>query len=352
MVKKFLSILFIITIIIGISKTVFGVETAETTINDNIVQWEYNINEANQIIDLKCTNPEEIEGVIEIPEKIDEKDVVSLSTNAFQGAENLTGITIPNTIKKLSGGFNFNNCENLADVNLGSIEEIGINIFNNCPSLKHINIPKTLNEGNGLNFPVFSGTTSIETVTFEDGIETIPHGILLGCRAVTEVAIPDTVKEIGFYAFQGTGIKEITIPASVEIIEADAFKDCRDLEKVIVLTEKLSFIDLDNDFTENTVFENHNENLVIYCYEGSLMEEYAKTNNIKYEYLKTNEENKNDESEEDALKTEEQALNEDNTKAKEELPKAGINTIIVSMLIAITILASIVYRKYLKYRKF
>ena len=80
-----------------------------------------------------------------------------------------------------------------------------------------------------------------------------------------------------------TGIKEITIPNSTTKIGAYAFAECTSLKKITIL-DNVTYIGI------NT-FENHNDDLTIYCYEGSTVAKYAIENNIKYVYL-TKEENK------------------------------------------------------------
>lgn len=47
-----------------------------------------------------------------------------------------------------------------------------------------------------------------------------------------DVVIPDDVHTIGAQAFKGSSVCDVTIPASVQRIEAYAFADCASLEKV------------------------------------------------------------------------------------------------------------------------
>jgi hypothetical protein len=57
------------------------------------------------------------------------------------------------------------------------------------------------------------------------------------------VAIPDTVKEIGPYAFYGcSNLTEITIPASVLTIGHSAFENCTLLNKVTIKGDNLKLI--------------------------------------------------------------------------------------------------------------
>ena len=170
MLKKITIILIMSFLLVGLRGKVFAqdLSTATSTINGITVNWQYELNESNQIEDLKCTNPIDLTGNITLPSTLDGKTVISLKEEAFKGA-NITGLEIPDSIKKI--GYN-------------------------------------------------------------------------------------------------------------------AFKDCEKLEKVTILNEKAE-MGWFNTFSEkDSVFENHNENLTIYCYENSTAARYAIANNIKYIYLK------------------------------------------------------------------
>ena len=59
-----------------------------------------------------------------------------------------------------------------------------------------------------------------------------------GGRKLSSVTIPNTVTEIGQYAFSGSlDLKEVTIPASVKVIGPGAFSLCNNLKRVTVLGE-------------------------------------------------------------------------------------------------------------------
>ena len=55
-----------------------------------------------------------------------------------------------------------------------------------------------------------------------------------GCD-ITRVILPNTIQELGRQAFRGSGIREITIPASVAYILDLVFYSCDQLEKIICL---------------------------------------------------------------------------------------------------------------------
>ena len=364
MLKKISIILIAILLLVGLSENVLATDkyTATSTINGVTVNWEYELNDSNQVENLKCTNPTDLTGNITVPSTLDGKTVISLKNESLKGAVNITGLTIPNTLKSIGYG-SFRNCANLTSVNLGQLEKISFDVFENCPKLTTITIPKTLVNGPGNLGGVFTGTTNLTSVTFENGLTQIPGGILKNCTGVTTVTIPSTVTSINECAFQNSGLTEITIPGSVKEIGFDTFKDCNKLEKITILNEDTKMGLFLTQPTKDSVFENHNENLTIYCYEDSVAAKYAIANNIKYVYLtKQSLENNTDEKQDTPAETNQQPTDnetpttneettkiEDTTIAKDVLPQTG-NTMTGIFVVLIILIASIIF--YLKYRKF
>lgn len=109
-----------------------------------------------------------------------------------------------------------NSCTNLKTLTLsaGDFALAGTVLGNNINSLETVNIQKdvtTLSPGMFNSAGTSNNEQKLETVNFEDGcqIKTLPTGV-----------------------FRNTGIKNLTIPSSVELIEAEAFHSCYNLETV------------------------------------------------------------------------------------------------------------------------
>ena len=168
-------------------------------------------------------------------------------------------ITIPNTVKTISGEA-FKDCAELKKVDLGSsVEKIGADAFENCTSLTEITIPKSVKEGSywssmSVGSPVFKGCTNLKKVTLEEGLTIVPQLLL--------AELP---------------IEEITIPNTVETISGEAFKDCAELKKITILDNVTKISD--------TAFENHSDDLTIYCYKDSVADVYGAEKSIKRVYL-------------------------------------------------------------------
>ena len=76
-------------------------------------------------------------------------------------------------------------------------------------------------------------------------VTSIGHGAFYGCKGITSVTIPNSVKTIVSYAFMGCdGITSITIPASVTSIGYVAFKGCSKLSSLIIGKSVISIGDV------------------------------------------------------------------------------------------------------------
>jgi len=348
MLKKIFSILIMILLLVGVCGTVFAKDTytATSIVNGVTANWEYELNEANEIEELVCTNISDFTGAIEIPSSIDGKNVVSLGFKAFYGSTAITEVTLPNTLRKI-GGYAFADCSKLAKINFGTgVQYLGINSFENCTALTSLFIPKSLINDCG-NHP-FAGCTNVTSVTFEDGITAIPSFLCEDLTGITEVTIPNSVTKIGASAFAdcsklakinfGTGVQylginsfenctaltSLFIPKSLindcgnhpfagcTNVTSVTFEDgitaipsflCEDLTGITEVTipnsvtkiggyvfdgctslKKITIFDNVTYIGINT-FKDHNEDLTIHCYEGSTAAIYAIENKIKYAYL-------------------------------------------------------------------
>ena len=200
-------------------------------------------------------------------------DVKKINHYAFQGATNLTGVTVPNTVT-----------------------EMGYAIFNKCPSLKYLSIPfagisDNVDEYNayqnghaslGYQFYKCSSTTepeegytrisaayhtssisssgnyfivpnSLRTVRYTgtkasrgglagfsmltkvelaNSVTSIEPTAFYNCSGLTSIEIPATVKSIGFYAFGYCSFTHFTVPSTVKSVGAKAFYYCKNLESL------------------------------------------------------------------------------------------------------------------------
>ena len=111
--------------------------------------------------------------------------------------------------------------------------------FGNCDALTEVKIPKSITTViyNDFYNPVrgpFTGSDSLQTVVFEEGMTWLPAYILSGCSGFTTVKIPETVTEIGGGAFSDCSrLESIEIPESVTEIGSHTFSNTK-LESIRV----------------------------------------------------------------------------------------------------------------------
>ncbi|GMO23020.1 MAG: hypothetical protein Ta2B_02110 [Termitinemataceae bacterium] len=208
-------------------------------------------------------------------------NITSIADYAFAGCEELgnvssqyavpTQISIPNTVINI-GEHAFANCITLYDISFGtSLQSIGDYAFSNCIKLGayyrnpgpppidpydetrisiHIELPNTVTEiGNY----AFYGCENLSDFKLSDGTITIGDYAFADCSSLykilaspdyhnnlnstSHIAIPNSVKSIGIYAFRGCGgIGLLTISNNSELteIKEGAFSGCVALRNVVL----------------------------------------------------------------------------------------------------------------------
>ena len=212
-----------------------------------------------------------------------------IGSYAFRNCQALTTIEIPNTVKELGIGA-FSNCRLLKSVELAdnanlksipdrafencyAISKLALptnliylgNAFNNCKSLLDVTIPSTLTQ---VNAKVFNGCDKIlhvrnysnleiqfdnyqceiaktektpfyNTITYnEDGVVLFDNGrnvsivSYLGSQKELDLSDYESVSNIYKYAFYGSSVEKVVIPASVTEIGDSAFSNCKSLSSV------------------------------------------------------------------------------------------------------------------------
>ena len=211
-----------------------------------------------------CTDTE-----IVIPKIHNEKPVTGIGERAFQNCDNLTCITIPDSVTSI-GKEAFYSCSSLTSITIpDSVTYIGKAALIACRDLTSITLPflgATKDETTDTNlryilgipysnpdsFPnslktvIITGGTNIGNGAFEHCANitniTIPNSItnigsyaFYGCQSLTNINIPNSVTSIGQYAFSGcASLTGITIPDSVKTIDQGAFEYCESLTNITI----------------------------------------------------------------------------------------------------------------------
>lgn len=212
---------------------------------------------------------EETTGSVTIPEVVNGYQVTAIAAYAFCYT-GITTITIPITVESIGRGAFFD-CEELVTVNgmkhvktldeiafrlcgklsslslPSTLKYIGAQAFGSCSSLTSITIPASVTsiDCEGL----FESCDNLTSIVVEDGntvydsrgncnalIETATNTLLSGCAYTS---IPVDITSIAPQALMGfSGLKDIIIPESVQEIGGYAFTDCLGLKSVTSLIKE------------------------------------------------------------------------------------------------------------------
>ena len=183
----------------------------------------------------------------------------NIGRNAFAGCTSITGITIPDSVTVI-GERAFYDCRSLASITIEGVTRIDECAFYSCESLKSITLGDNVTL---VGFSIFDGCSDYtltvganfvskdygesydggyvfrsslaslfkgyKAVIIKDGVTRIGNCVFFGSGEflLESVTIPETVTDIGDYAFDCCGsLKSINIPNSVTTIGKGAFRGC------------------------------------------------------------------------------------------------------------------------------
>ena len=197
--------------------------------------------------------------------------VTSIGDGSFYGCSSLKTITLPDGLISI-GEYALKNCSTLVSAEIpNSVTSIGMEAFYNCPLLKSFTFPENYDVGSALipftpkyintiywNTIKFSKTFwtdtrsglggcwlssssaeadnySIANIIFGNKVEIIPPYLCVHLKGITEVTIPNSVSNIGSYAFDGCeNLSSIVIGNNVKIIDSYAFSNCNKLTTITI----------------------------------------------------------------------------------------------------------------------
>ena len=172
---------------------------------------------------------------LHVPARVDGVPVTAIAEEAFMGNNELVEVTVEEPDSDMIMSF----C---------TFDNIGMSAFRNCSSLIRITVPHgDVSLGHG----AFAGCSKLRTarlgksvsigeysfyeceaLTTLSPIYCVGEGGLEDCTALTGVVFDSCACEIGEDAFRGSGVTEITIPATLTHIGQDAFRSCTALHRV------------------------------------------------------------------------------------------------------------------------
>ncbi len=170
--------------------------------------------------------------------------VTSIGKGAFSACESLTEIEIPDSVTVI-GEAAFIGCRGLSSINVseknGAFASLDGNLYTkDGKTLIQYSVGKpdtefTIPDGVvTIGYSAFFGS-SLKNITFPDSMVTIGKYAFIYCLGLTNISIPDGVTDIGEGAFiYCLGLTNISIPDSVTNIGSQAFYECRSLTEISV----------------------------------------------------------------------------------------------------------------------
>lgn len=171
--------------------------------------------------------------------------VVSIGNGAFSKCYIMASVTIPNSVTEI-GDEAFCESTILTSVTIPDcVTKIGDKAFCNCFELEYIFVDKNnpyyadidgvlydKNISTLIQFPI-----TMREVAIPNSVTEIGSYAFSSCWLLTSITIPNSITKIGKYAFSDCiSLSSITIPNSITKIEAYAFAGCRSLTEVTIPT--------------------------------------------------------------------------------------------------------------------
>ncbi|SFD27847.1 leucine-rich repeat protein [Ruminococcus albus] len=272
---------------------------------------------------------------VSIPASINGKRVVSIGEYAFYMHNNITDITIPDTVLNI-GSFAFSNCRSLNNIDIpDSVVSINIYAFYLCSGLTSVSIPASVASIGNFSFygctsltnisvskdnPYYSAVDGVlfnkdktviisypagktsDVYSIPSGVVEIGNGAFAESRNLKTVIIPKGVSNIGSYAFCScSGLTVAKLPDSIIGIDKYAFNGCSKLAGINIPEgvnsigsfafqgTALTSVSIPDSVTSigDNAFDNkktvQGESLRMICCKGTAGEKYAMDSNIAYE---------------------------------------------------------------------
>ncbi len=194
-----------------------------------------------------------------LKEVIIEGNMKEIGDHAFDSCNSLETIHLPSTVIKI-GSWAFYYCISLEEVTLpAGVTEISDYAFLRCWNLKRINLEHVQKLGEyafgsgGIREVTFSSALTaigrgcfnccpLEKVSLPDSVTEIGAWAFSACKSLKEVKLPSGIKEISAHTFDGTAIEQIILPDSITKIGEAAFISCEML-RAVNLPKNLKYID-------------------------------------------------------------------------------------------------------------
>ena len=163
--------------------------------------------------------------------------VTTIGNNAFE-ASKITSISLPEAVTAINAE-TFKNAENLKSVELGSnVSKIGKSAFEGAKALTEINLPDTLRDVSAYAFK----NTGLVSVNIGNGVVRIGTEAFADNKALKEVVLGENLEKLGAGSFMNCVVlAKINLPLNVNDFDMTAFKGCKALKKIAVSNDNQNF---------------------------------------------------------------------------------------------------------------
>ncbi len=188
---------------------------------------------------------------------------------AFNGCNGLASVSIPNSVTSLGRNV-FENCTDLASVTIGNnVKSIGQETFKNCSRLTSVFIPESMSSIGNNAFMGCSSLTKAEFASIENlcsisfaNNDANPlgnaHHLYINGTEVKNLVIPESVDKIGNYAFYGcSDLSSVSIGKGVKSIGKFSFSGCNNLVSVTINSNTIASESYSSTSTLSGMFGEH-----------------------------------------------------------------------------------------------
>ena len=139
-----------------------------------------------------------VDAEVTVPDEIGGRKVTSIGKAVFSYCENLTGISIPDSVVSISS-YAFYCCKGLTRLTIpDSVVSIGDYAVCCCKNIESITIPDSVES---IGISAFEGCLNLTDVIIPESVKSIGDNAFYDCKSLSAVTVPDSVESIGVSAF-------------------------------------------------------------------------------------------------------------------------------------------------------
>ena len=126
-------------------------------------------------------------GAMDIPDTIDGLPVVKIASEAFKSCNQITSMTMPNTITTI-GSYCFFNCDNMESIQLSTgLSTLSTALFRSCDSLDNVVVPEGITQ---IKSYAFYGVDKMTNITLPSSLNTIGGFAFIVCSSLESIENP------------------------------------------------------------------------------------------------------------------------------------------------------------------